>query len=276
MPLGFEISTLHKILDQPNPDCDPVQTHKVAFCALLFIDTGKGSHTIDFESYKMSPGDLAFIGNGQTQQFTKKKDFDGLLILFTENFLFRQTSLSNSILLNLLYPLAGLPPVIRTDHRLVRSIRMLTEEWNESNDFERADILRILLDYLLIQVCRLRNSGLVGADSRQQVQYFSTFFELIKTHHRSTRNANDYAKMLKLSYKHLNTICKQTCNFTAKQAIDRFVLIEAKRLLATGDDSIEELSITLGFDETTNFIKYFKRFARITPAQFRRRLMVRD
>ncbi|MCR9144383.1 MAG: AraC family transcriptional regulator [bacterium] len=271
VPLGFEITRLRKILEQSNHEHDPTLTHRTDFCILIYVDRGAGSHTIDLQSYDVRAGDLVFVGQGQLQRFANQADFDGIMILFTERFMFRKASLSNSVLLNLLYPLTDYPPVIRSTERIIQTIQMLSAEWQVGEDSERADILRALLDYLLLQVCRLRRTTPTTVDSSEKIESFALFFGLIKQHHRTSRNATDYADMMRISYKHLNTVCKEVARSTAKQVIDQFVVVEAKRLLAVGDDPIEELSVVLGFDETTNFVKYFKRYAGETPARFRRR-----
>jgi AraC-like DNA-binding protein len=47
------------------------------------------------------------------------------------------------------------------------------------------------------------------------------------------------------------------------------VVLEAKRLLAHTTSSIKEIGFELGFDEPTNFIKYFRKHVASTPIDFR-------
>ena len=58
-------------------------------------------------------------------------------------------------------------------------------------------------------------------------------------------------------------------------ALQRFIAtrinLEAKRLLAHTNLPITDLAETLGFEETTNFTKFFKRETGCTPTEFRRR-----
>jgi AraC family transcriptional regulator, transcriptional activator of pobA len=56
---------------------------------------------------------------------------------------------------------------------------------------------------------------------------------------------------------------------TPKEIIDDRILLEAKRILAHTTESIKEISYYLGFEEPTNFIKYFKKHASVTPTEFR-------
>ena len=56
----------------------------------------------------------------------------------------------------------------------------------------------------------------------------------------------------------------------AKAHIDRRVALEAKRLLVHTNHSVESIAARLGFSESTNFVKFFKRVESLTPSSFRR------
>ena len=84
-----------------------------------------------------------------------------------------------------------------------------------------------------------------------------------------SRNAEFYANQMNITYKHLNEICKEIINSTAKQFIDDFVLLEAKRQLTNSGIRSTDLAYQLGFREPTNFVKYFKKHTGLTPNQFK-------
>ncbi|MBU2628285.1 MAG: helix-turn-helix domain-containing protein, partial [Proteobacteria bacterium] len=98
---------------------------------------------------------------------------------------------------------------------------------------------------------------------------FGAFRNHLENHLTETRNAKEYAEMMNISYKHLNDICKSVTGSTAKEFIDNFVVLEIKRHLAISDISVKELTYELGFDEPTNFVKFFKKRANQTPSQFK-------
>ena len=56
---------------------------------------------------------------------------------------------------------------------------------------------------------------------------------------------------------------------TPKKIIDDRIMLEAKRLLAHSSESVKEISYSLGFDEPTNFVKYFRKHHLSTPIEFR-------
>jgi AraC-like DNA-binding protein len=56
----------------------------------------------------------------------------------------------------------------------------------------------------------------------------------------------------------------------AKDYLAARINLEAKRLLTHTQAPISAISEQLGFDETTNFIKFFKRGSGLTPNEFRK------
>ncbi len=79
---------------------------------------------------------------------------------------------------------------------------------------------------------------------------------------------NKIAKALFLSHTHLtDTVQKETgnhpCHFYHLKILD-----EAKRMLSETDKSIAEIAKILTYDPS-NFSKFFKKFIRQTPGQFR-------
>ena len=68
----------------------------------------------------------------------------------------------------------------------------------------------------------------------------------------------------------LNHICKEVIQKTAKQCIDDFIILEAKRNLINSGIKSTELTYQLGFTESTNFVKYFKKHTGLTPNQFKK------
>jgi AraC-like DNA-binding protein len=52
--------------------------------------------------------------------------------------------------------------------------------------------------------------------------------------------------------------------------VNERVILEAKRLLAHTDLNIKEIGFYLGFDEATNFVKFFKKITHTTPMLFRK------
>jgi AraC-like DNA-binding protein len=79
-----------------------------------------------------------------------------------------------------------------------------------------------------------------------------------------------YASSLNISTSYLSDCVKKATGRSAKQIINNHKLIIAKSLLQQKEKSIAEIAFEMEFSEPTNFTKFFKQLAGITPNQFRR------
>ena len=75
---------------------------------------------------------------------------------------------------------------------------------------------------------------------------------------------------MNMSSKKLNRITQELMNKPVKTYINDSLILEIKRLLMNTSLSIKEISYKTGFEDPTNFVKYFKKYAELTPIDFRR------
>ena len=81
---------------------------------------------------------------------------------------------------------------------------------------------------------------------------------------------SDYADLMFISPKHLNSLCKKGLNKTVTNLIHERNLIEAKRLLLFTDNSVAEIAFELGFADKSYFMKFFKKHTKLTADMFRK------
>lgn len=103
---------------------------------------------------------------------------------------------------------------------------------------------------------------------------FQKFNSLLKYYYTESRNASFYANKLAITYKHLNSICKELMHKTAKSIINDFIVLQAKRKLINSDIKSAQLAHFLGFEDPTNFTKYFKKLTGLTPKSFKNTLLI--
>jgi len=99
---------------------------------------------------------------------------------------------------------------------------------------------------------------------------FLVFQELVEKDCFKSKQVQYYAQKLNISTKTLNNIVKSIVNNSAKSFIDERTIMQIKRLLISSDQSIKEIAYTSGFNDPTNFFKYFKRFTGSSPEIFRK------
>ena len=84
-----------------------------------------------------------------------------------------------------------------------------------------------------------------------------------------TRNVMWYAEKLKISNIHLCTTVKKVTGNTCAEIISHMVIMDAKSQLKSTHLSIQEISNSLNFANTSFFGKYFKRYVGMSPLTYR-------
>lgn len=270
----FSISSLFARQDKIDNQLD--MPHYVEFYLIIYITRGTGAHYIDFKPYRYKKGNIIFVSRGQVHAFDVRSDVDGFIIMFTDDFLSRHMIHSDILSMYRLYNYDLHEPVIqpeKTDGKIFRkTIDEMHWEYLLSNSFAKDEILRLLLRLLLLRAERIKRILVPKEMNTEWFAMFNAFKNHLEKKFTETRNAKEYAGMMGVSYNHLNTACKSITGNTAKAFIDQFIILETKRRLATSDISVKELTYALGFDEPTNFLKYYKKHTGHSPLQFKKQL----
>ena len=275
--IEFEVLTLRHLFSRSPRLIPPLdQPHRLAFYQILYFTKGQGRHFIDFMPYEYSRGSLMFISAGQVNAFDLNPGADGFLLLFTEDFLTRNMVHSDTLTFSRLYNYhlypPDIPPLESTTLAFDHIINEIYNEYVFAETFAKEEMLRTLLKLLLLKAERIKQTLAPREKNSEWMIQFSEFRHLLSAHFAQTRNADAYAAMMNISYTHLNKIVKAVTGNTAKSFVDKFIILEIKRQLAVSDVSIKELTYDMGFDEPTNFVKFFKKHTQLSPSQFKKTL----
>lgn len=268
---GFELVALEdliKILNEAK-NHDPFQAHRLNFSVLLIIAEGKVSHSVDFRTFDLYAGDVMVISKGQIHAFDKYSDYKGYLVVFTDEFVQKYVAHSTIAQINHLFNYFIKQDKIHNPDRNETLLRLLKNEL-KSQSASLPNIVGGLLSIYLLKLNEENDRSVLLASNRSS-DYFNRFKKLLEDKFSKTRDAKVYAADLLISYKQLNEVCKEVVKTTAKSFIDAYVVLEAKRLLVSSSLSVKEVAFACGFDELTNFTKFFKKHTDITPSQFQKK-----
>jgi AraC family transcriptional regulator, transcriptional activator of pobA len=95
------------------------------------------------------------------------------------------------------------------------------------------------------------------------------FNQLLNKNFQEQKDVAFYAEKLNLTAKNLSEILKNETGLSAKQAIEEFLMFEAKSLLKQTQMSIKEIVYWLGYEDASYFTKHFKNKEGITPLIYR-------
>ena len=253
----------HVVLQQPE---------RIEFALLLVVDRGRGTHQVDFQKMALAPGVVVKVRPGAVQQWQPVAGLDGDVLLIEPQ---------------LLLPRAGQPMASVSAH--------LVEEWPshfmlqkrersrweilcrlmrdelEQPDLDKlsADTARELLQSLLLTLARGAKQAMpsISAHDLMCRRMAHELDQLVTTR----PSVAVLAQRLATSPSTLGRSCQSAFGLTAKEVIDRRVVLEAKRLLVHTQATAAIIGEQLGFSEPTNFLKFFKRCTGMTPEQFRQK-----
>lgn len=271
---GIEIITLESLINRKdNFDHFPEKAHQLSFYMLVFYTNGETEHLVDFVWHKANKGSLFYLSKGQVNAFKFNKGLTGYIILFTEDYFKTQLNkLPKNTVIRLFNSRLFLPKIkVPSSSNIANYFNLLNDEfYNDKNVFNKNNIVDSLYTIIFSKLEEFKQYQTFSLKESDKLESFLNFKTLLEHHFVESRNADFYAQRMNITYKHLNIICKEIVNVTAKQFIDEFIVLEAKRKLINSSIKSTELAYSLGFEEPTNFVKYFKKHTELTPNSFKK------
>lgn len=264
----LNISELYSRM-KDTPDHDPKQPHRIDFFALMIITVGDGYHQIDLKKYNIGKGTVLKIAKGQVHAFQENPNYDGYLILFTEEFVLKYFSESSIDIISHLYNYHISDPLVKNSTFNDLFGTLFQEELSCENTYAQKNIIAKMLELYLLKLERISNSTITEKQNKKYYMLFIQFKNLVEAKFTKTRNVKDYAEELSVSTKHLNKVIYDFTLNTAKNFIDQYVILEIKRAILSTNCSLKEIAFDKGFDEVTNFTKFFKKHSGVTPKEFK-------
>ncbi len=271
---GIEILTIES-LSKRKSDAghNPEKAHQVAFNMIVYYTEGASNQLVDFVWHPVKANSIIHLSKGQINAFQFTESLKGFILIFTEDFLKKQINSLPKNEIERLFNAHLFSPIIQVpeDSNVIKYFQLFYEEYtNIKEDYNQKKLYASLHAIIFSKLERLKQLQTSHFNRTEKVITFLNFKSLLENHFSKSRNADYYADKLNITYKHLNTICKDTLHITAKQFIDAFVILEAKRLLINSEIKSTELAYALGFEEPTNFVKYFKKHTGLTPNNFKK------
>ncbi len=244
--------------------------HRHDFFFVLAIESGEGTHLIDFTSHQVEDHSIFFLRPGQVHQLELKAGCTGYLMEFDTTFYHPQDKLPNQRLRRASsknYCAFELP-------RFEKLLAVLASIFHEFNAQQEGyiEVIKASLDIFFIEFIRQsRNpAGTAKNGSTYAQERLEDFLELLHTHVSTIKEVTPYANLLNLSAYQLNAITKATMNKSAAALISEQVILEAKKYLLATPNQVKDIADLLGYEDTSYFIRLFKRHTGYSPEAFRK------
>jgi len=200
----------------------------------------------------------------------------GFFCIFTDSFFSQFGNIKE-------YPVfqpGGTPVFILTDEQVppIKNIfsRML-EEINSAYTY-KYDVLRNLAFELIHYAMKLQPaSTALYSSSNASARISSLFMELLERQFPIEspkqqiilQSPSSFASQLSVHVNHLNRSLRETTGKTTSRIIAERVTQEARSLLLHTNWNVSEIAWTLGFEEPSHFINFFKKNTDVPPGVFR-------
>ena len=247
---------------------------RLGFDILVRIERGATVHAVDLVAYDLAPGDTLWIHAGQVQQWGDIGAIDGPVALFTPR----------ALDLDTLARIRATGMALRSHFLTGSAVSGQDLAWSYLRHCASlaagvpealgAALVARSLAALLLELVAVADTP--GAARRQPAEDFLRLRDAIEDGFATERRVAAYARRLGYSTRTLDRLARANAGITAKALIDERVVLEAQRMLVHGDDPVAAIADALGFDDPSNFSKYFTQRAGSTPAVFRRRARGRE
>jgi AraC-like DNA-binding protein len=249
--------------------------HRYDFHMFLCVGRGICRAVVDFNVVECRAGSLLTVKPGQVHRFGLETRWDGLILLFRPQLLQAspaQGQLSISELVDALPTHLSLEPKVR--RRILAAFGRMRQDCT-------SDVPRPLLNVLLhgelaalvtrLYILRSQRQGLSDTHSDGS-ERFREFKRLVYANHNGWHHVSRYAQAMGCSEKTLTRVCIAAAGTGAKGFIAARLALEAKRMLAHTKAPVGAIAEHLGFDDASNFAKFFRGVEGCTPVEFRRQM----
>ena len=244
--------------------------HRTYYFMVIWVTEGTLDYHIDHQLCRIPNNHLIYIAPDQVHHFSTYQSCKGEIIAFTEDFIPQSAFFPLLHIFNNAY--AKVKSIQSKEvHIKVQTIfRSLSEELKKDPDEYQHAILFNMLYNLILFIERGKVVQQLTDMASKDFQDIIAFKSFVAKNFREHYNVQDYAEILDTTTQRLGQISAAALGKTPKEYIIEYVLTEARRLLTYSKESVKEISFSLGFDEPTNFTKYFKKHSGVSPSAYRR------
>ncbi|WP_426811640.1 4-hydroxyphenylacetate catabolism regulatory protein HpaA [Pseudomonas sp. WOUb67] len=168
--------------------------------------------------------------------------------------------------------LGNLPAEYKAEaQRLQGWLEALSDEFATQQPGREA-ALQSLTRLIMISLLRLCPHSLESTPARHEdLKIFHRFNALIEAHYLEHWPLARYAEQIGVTEARLNDVCRRIADLPSKRLVLERLMQEAKRLLLFSGSTANEICYQLGFKDPAYFSRFFNRYAKLTPGEYRQR-----
>ncbi len=274
--LQFEIFSTEDDLTEFTSNAQKPHSH--SFYEIIWFIKGVGKHYVDFKEYEVEDNSIFFISKGQIHHYDDSHQ-EGFIMLFNESFLDTFDNPIDVFLKHNIFHSFDKEPFFRIKEldgkNLYSIIKQIQIEKQTPDLFGHSTYLKGLLHMFLILIQRFG----IRKDSQELIIkspshiLFVNFRNHLEENFCKIHTVAEYASIFNVSTKTLTNCTKEISRQTPLEIINERIILEARRLLAYSKRNVNEIGFELGFEDPSYFVKFFKRYMKISPRDFRKNII---
>jgi len=266
---GFEIISLKSFFESENTSIIR-KNFRTNFYNFIFVTKGKCIHEIDFLEYTIQAGEILIISKDRIHRYSEFDNLQGYLIMFTEGFLCEFLSNSTSEVKNL-FKQSYMNPHVNFIDLYTSTLTNLLDVIHDMYTYTDGVMNYKVIASAFRTFAQLIFNSISGENTSRMSknEIFIQFTELVEEYIEKETTVEGYAKMMHVSKKTVNLMTRKAIDMSAKQYIIQQLMLKIKIKLCFEQKSIAEIAYELGFTESSNMTRLFKKNTGISPREFR-------
>lgn len=234
---------------------------RIDFQCIIYVRSGSYTHVVDFETYELGDHSCLTISPGQVHRFGPPSDWTGWMLIVSGHRVADETR--------------ELPTHVCLDRPVAEAVTELFDRMDADtrSPVERRRLQELLALQTAVLVGRIALGARAATTDRladpNLLSRYRDYRTAVDEEYRRWHLVAPYADRLGCSARSLNRACRAIADVSAKEVVVARIVLEAERRLVLTDDTVASVSRQLGFDEATNFVKFFRRETGTTPTAFR-------
>jgi AraC-like DNA-binding protein len=241
---------------------------------MMLVESGRCRPVVDYTPVPEKKGSLLLVRPNQALKLDLSPNWEGWIVIFRPEYLdsFGNDLGGDFFLVEEMQGLPALTQLNEASRHMMSSLFALMREDAQGSHHQALTntMLRFQLKALLLRVLMLSNKTRAIEPNSTEARRFRRFRKLVEESYTRQHKLAHYASQLGCTVKSLSRATLGATGTSAKQYIAARINLEAKRLLTHTQMPISAIADRLGFDEATNFVKFFKRDCGLAPSEFRK------